>query len=310
MRDPEERQRHFVIPDKKEENYDQPAVRRRGLVRDEEDEKREEKPANPRARRTLRERELEEEEEVRSLRDGRKRRTMREREKEEEDEARSLRGSRKRRAMKQADADDEEDEYDDEPRPRAPKVVRVFAWIALVVILFTCGYAATNYFFAWSDKQGGERIGGVYGSGAEVAENTPPQESAPSNAQYSIYVPDGQSFQTRAIEIKPGGTREDDIRKVLSMYIDSLKETKAMDPAVSVTNVFQSGEWLYVDLTAAFHGSIKKLGKDKAAQTLNGMLNTMRDNFPPVKKIKFYVNSKEITDKTPVDLSTAWTEGR
>lgn len=290
MRDPEERQRHFVIRDKKDENYDQPAVRRRGLVREDEDEareEREEKPSRPRARRTLREREMEEEEEVRSLR-----------------------GSRKRKAMKRADFDDE-DEYDEEEqRPRAPKIVRIFAWIALAVILFTCGYVATNYFFAWSDKQGGERIGSVYGSGAEVAETAAQQEPAPSNAQYSIYVPDGQSFQTRAIEIKPGGTREDDIQKVLSMYIDSLKETKAMDPAVSVTNVFQSGEWLYVDLTAAFQSSIKKLGKDKAAQALNGMLNTMRDNFPPVKKIKFYVNSKEITDKTPVDLTTAWTEGR
>ena len=230
---------------------------------------------------------------------------------EEEEEVRSLRGSRKRKTMKRAEIDDEEDyEDDEEQRPRAPKIVRIFAWIALVVILFTCGYVATNYFFAWSDKQGGERIGSVYGSGAEVAKTAAQQEPAPSNAQYSIYVPDGQSFQTRAIELKPGATREDDMQKVLSMYIDSLKETKAMDPAVSVTNVFQSGEWLYVDMTAAFQSSIKKLGKDKAAQALNGMLNTMRDNFPPVKKIKFYVNSKEITEKTPVDLTTAWTEGR
>ena len=294
MRDPEERQRHFVIRDKKEENYDQPAVRRRGLVReeDEEREEQEEKPRRPRARRTLREREMEEEEEVRSLR-----------------------GSRKRKTMKRAEIDDEEDyEDDEEQRPRAPKIVRIFAWIALVVILFTCGYVATNYFFAWSDKQGGERIGNVYGSGAEVAETqqTAGQETgeAPSDARYSIYIPEGSSFQTRAIELKPGGTREDDMQKVLSMYIDSLKETKAMDPAVSVTNVFQSGEWLYVDLTAAFQSSIKKLGKEKATQALNGMLNTMRDNFPPVKKIKFYVNAKEITEKTPVDLTGAWTEGR
>ena len=254
---------------------------------DEEREEQEEKPRRPRARRTLREREM-----------------------EEEEEARSLRGSRKRKTMKREDFDDEDEYDDDEQRPRAPKIVRIFAWIALVVILFTCGYVATNYFFAWSDKQGGERIGSVYGSGAEVAETAAQQEPAQSNAQYSIYVPDGQSFQTRAIELKPGATREDDMQKVLSMYIDSLKETKAMDPAVSVTNVFQSGEWLYVDMTAAFQSSIKKLGKDKAAQALNGMLNTMRDNFPPVKKIKFYVNSKEITEKTPVDLTTAWTEGR
>ncbi len=295
MRDPEEKQRHFVIRDKKEENYDQPAVRRRGLIRAEAHEERAEqeaKPRSPRARRSLREREM-----------------------EEEEEARSLRGSRKRKTMKRADFDEEDDYEDDEySRPRAPKIVRIFAWVALVVILFTCGYVATNYFFAWSDKQGGGRIGNVYGSGAEVAAEAPPsgQEAGtePAGARYSIYVPEGTSFQTRAIDLKPGGTREEDMQKVLSMYIDSLKETKAMDPAVSVTNVFQSGEWLYVDLTPAFQSSIKKLGKDKAEQALNGMLNTMRDNFPPVKKIKFYVSSKEITDKTPVDLTDAWTEGR
>ncbi len=285
MRDPEERQRHFVIRDRKEEDYDQPAVRRRGLSREDAEERAEqdETPRKPRARRTLREREMEEEEEVRSLR-----------------------GSRKRKTMRKPDFEDDDADDDDYQRPRAPKIVRFFAWGALVVILFTCGYAATNDFFRRADKKGGERIGSVYGSGSEIAE-TAAQDSQPAaNAKYSVYVPDGTSFQTRSIEIKQGGTREDDIQKVLSMYIDSLKETKAMDTSVSVNNVFQGGDWLYVDLTPAFQSSIKKLGKDKAPQILNGMLNTVRDNFPPVKKIKFYVNSKEITDKTPVDLTKPW----
>lgn len=280
MREPEERQRHFVIPDKKEEDYDKPAVRRRGVMPEEDKESEDEKPRKPRARRTLREREQ-----------------------EEEEEARSLRGSRKRRKIKQEEFD--EDEFDDEEeRPRAPKIVRIFAWAALVVILFTAGYVATNFFFAWSDKRGGERIGNVYGSGAEVAENA--EQSGAPQARYNIYIPDGESFQTRAIELKPGGTREEDVQRVLSMYVDSLKETKALDPAVSVSSVFQSGEWLYVDLTAAFQSSIKKLKKEEATKILNGMANTMRDNFPPISKIKFYVNSKEITDKTPVDLTGAW----
>ena len=283
MREPEERQRHFVIPDKKEEDYDQPAVRRRGVMpdrggRQDEDE---EKPRKPRARRTLREREQ-----------------------EEEEEARSLRGSRKRRRIKQEDFDEEEYEDDEDSRPKAPKIVRIFAWAALIVILFTVGYVATNLFFAWSDKRTGERIGNVYGSGAEVAATAGNETAAQS--RYNIYIPDGTSFQTRAIELKPGGTREEDIQRVLSMYVDSLKETKSLDPAVSVTSVFQSGEWLYVDLTEAFQSSIKQLKKEEATQLLNGMANTMRDNFPPVNKIKFYVNSKEFADKTPVDLTGAW----
>ena len=33
---------------------------------------------------------------------------------------------------------------------------------------------------------------------------------------------------------------------------------------------------------------------------------TVSSNFPPVKKIKFYIDGKEATDKTPVDLTQPW----
>ncbi len=290
MRDPEERRRHFVIPDKKDENYDRPAIRRRAQVSEEDGEERAPREEKPRA--------------------ARPRRTLREREMEEEEDLRSRRGSRRRRMIKQEEFDDDEEDFDDDDyrRPKAPKVVRIFAWAALVVILFTVGYVATNYFFAWSDKRGGERIGNVYGSGEEAARTPAEEETRPKAAgsRYSVYIPEGSSFRTRSIELQPGGTREEDIKKVLSMYIDSLKETKLMDPQAAVNNVFQGGEWLYVDMTQPFLDSVKKLKKEQAAGVLNGMLNTMRDNFTPVKKLKFYINSKEITDKKPVDLTGAW----
>ena len=38
MRDSEGRQRHFVIRDKKDESYDSPSVRRRGVIKEREEE--------------------------------------------------------------------------------------------------------------------------------------------------------------------------------------------------------------------------------------------------------------------------------
>ena len=175
-----------------------------------------------------------------------------------------------------------------------------------MIILFACGYLATNYFFNWSDKKGGERIGSVYGTGSEVKESAATEETAASNTKYTLYLPDGEGFQSRGIDITGGGTREEDIAKVMSMYVDSLKETKALDPAVSINEIFQSGDWLYLNMTPTFQSSLKSLGKAKAEKLLSGFTKTVQENFPPLKKVKFYVNSKEITDKNPVDLTQPW----
>ncbi len=285
MRDSEGRQRHFVIQDKKDESYDSPSVRRRGIIKGREEEAEEvlEEPRAPRPRKSLREREMEEEEESRTLRRGRGKKRL----KEEEDY-------------------DYEEEDEENYGSKAPKIVRVFAWVALMIILFACGYLATNYFFSWSDKKGGERIGSVYGTGSEVKESAATEETPASNTKYTLYLPDGDGFQSRGIDITGGGTREEDIAKVMSMYVDSLKETKALDPAVSINEIFQSGDWLYLNMTPSFQSSLKSLGKAKAEKLLSGFTKTVQENFPPLKKVKFYVNSKEITDKTPVDLTQPW----
>ena len=124
--------------------------------------------------------------------------------------------------------------------------------------------------------------------------------------KYTIYVPEGDGFQSRSIEITGGGTKEDDISKVMSMYVDSLKETKALDPAAAINELFQSGDWLYINMTPSFQSSLKSLGKAKAERLLSGFVKTARENFPPLRKIKFYINAKEIADKNPVDLTQPW----
>ena len=287
MKDYEGRKRQFVIREKKEESYDAPSVRRRNRINDESiPEETPEPPRAPRQRKSLREREMEEEAENR----------------------RSFRGGRRRDA--EEDYDEPEDEgYDEEPVSKAPKVVRFFAWMALLAILFAGGYLATNFYFNWSDKKGGERIGSVYGSGSEVKSAETAAQSAnasSSSIKYTIYVPEGDAFKSREIDIIRGNTREEDIKKVMSMYIDSLKETKLLDPSVNVKGIYQSGDILFLDMPKSFLSSLKGIGKDKAAQVLNGIQKTAAENFAPITRIKFYADSKEIQEKTPLDLSKPW----
>lgn len=297
MRETDERPRRFTQRQERDTEREESSARRaggreRGRFRDEEEQP-------PRRsftqRKSLRERELEEEEED-LRRSGRN--------------APSGRRGHTERNMR--DSEDYEEDYsedeDELERKKAPLLVRLFAWAALLVIFFVCGYFGANYFFNWADKRGGPKVGDVVGSAADVRQNQQVEVSADSdngNVNYKIYVPDGKSFKERDAAIKKG-IPESDMDKVLSMYLDGLKEINMLDDSVKTLNLFRSDDTLYLDLTGSFRTSLGKLGADKGASVIDGIVRTMKENFSPVAKVKFYIDGKEPKDKQPVDLTKVW----
>lgn len=293
MRDPEERPRQFAVR-KKRDDFDEPAVRRRKL-RDEDEA--------PRRRRVFAE---EEEENDGKASPGflKRRATLREREQEEAEEAGQSRSRFHRGRQQEEEEEEDYDEEEEEEGRKAPRVVRIFVWIALLAILFALGYLGANYFFSLADRRG-SRVGNVYGSGSEVQQAQSADTAAPAaagTATYDIYVPDGGKLTKRSIDIQKGLV-EDDIAKVASVFVDSLKETNALAGDVSVLNVFRNGDCLYLDMSGSFQASLKKLGADSGKLVVSGLVKTMEKDFDPVAKIKFYVDGKESVMKTPVDLT-------
>lgn len=229
------------------------------------------------------------------------RRSLRERDAEEERPVYS-----KSRQKPPEEFDDEDDYYEESGSTKAPKLVRIFAWIALLAIFFTGGYVGANYLFNRADR-GGVRIGGAVGSVAEVREGTGlPSAEGLGEAEYKLYLPlAGGDFEERNIKIRKG-LPEEDIQRILTVYTDGLKELAYFEPGVRVLNIFRSGDWLYVDMSGDFLKSVKALGKEKSTLALTGMVRTMQENFPPIKKVKFYVEGKESKDKNPIDIENAW----
>ncbi|MDR3354706.1 MAG: GerMN domain-containing protein [Synergistaceae bacterium] len=222
---------------------------------------------------------------------------------------------REKRAMREHEEwdDVEEDEYDDydyEKRRKAPLLFRLLAWSSLIVIFFAAGYGLTSFAFKWLDDREGRKtpqnLATTPEEAATVISHARSDDTKDSGyVTVMISVPEGDRFVTRPIQCV-GSLREDAVKQALSSYMDAVKEGKMLDPAASNLNIFLSGEWLYLNMNRSFLESLKTLGAEKSRVLLTGLVKTMADNFTPVSKIKFYVEGKEVLDKTPIDLTMPW----
>lgn len=204
------------------------------------------------------------------------------------------------------------EEDDEEVVKKAPMPLRLLAWVSLIAIFFAVGYGATSMIFKWMDDRGGRRHPDNYVVNEReaeklIAETKSADETAvrDDSVLCTLSIPDGDAFSTRQIRCS-GSIREDNIQQTLSAYLDAVKEGKLLDPAATSLNVFQSGDWLYINMNKNFMSSLKTLGASKSKLLLTGLVKTISDNFSPISKVKFYIDGSEIKDKDPVDLSMPW----
>ena len=229
--------------------------------------------------------------------------------------------SEKRELIKRGEWEEEEDV---ETHNRAPLVFRLLAWTSIVVIFFAVGYGATSLAFKWLDRNalenGTPRTPVNLADTPDEARNMLSRTSGRGDSPLSgdlaaqgrdiyvtvtISVPDGDSFKTRRIRCS-GALTEDTIKQTLAAYMDAMKESQMLNAGAQDLNIFQSGEWLYLNMSGDFLESIKTLGEEKSRLMLTGLVKTMSDNFPPVNKVKFYIDGKEVRDKKPIDLTLPW----
>ncbi|MDR1915691.1 MAG: GerMN domain-containing protein [Synergistaceae bacterium] len=207
-------------------------------------------------------------------------------------------------------------EEDDESPEKANIFFRLIAWVSLVAIFFAVGYGVTSLVFKWMDNRGEGRTPSNLVRTPEEAQDLLSQQISVARSEdvtpesdsfmlVTISIPDGSSFLTRQIRC-PAGLREDAMKLTLSAYMDAMKESQMLGSGAQSLNIFQSGDWLYLNMNKDFLDSIKSLGSDKSRLLLTGMVKTMSDNFAPVNKIKFYIEGEEVRDKRPVDLTMPW----
>jgi hypothetical protein len=158
----------------------------------------------------------------------------------------------------------------EERNEKAPLLYRLLAWVSLIVIFFAVGYGVTSMIFNWMDREHPKVLQTNIVSTPEEAldlitesKSEDETERKPPFQTFTLSIPDGASFVTRQIRCE-GTLREDTMQQTLSAYMDAVKESKMLDPVANSLNIFQSGDWLYLNVNQNFLDSIKSLGQEKA----------------------------------------------
>ncbi len=209
--------------------------------------------------------------------------------------------------------DDAEEDYDEDyERHRAPLAVRILAMLVFLAVIFAAGYYGTGYIadvIGHKDRNAGENTAEKSTATLPESKNKPAKNETHTaktaeTATYKLYIPNGKDFSVRSVEIARG-TVEQDMKKLIEMYFENLRETGTVSSDAAILNLFKSDNLLYLNLNGGFESNIAKLDEKQAAALITGMLSTLKDNFS-VRKIKFYINSRQPGVKQPVDLSELW----
>ena len=210
-----------------------------------------------------------------------------------------------------------DDYYDDDtPEPirgveptkrKAPLMLRFLAWCGVILFCFVVGYMGTSYVLLLMDKQsmlkpetfGNDEMSLLSSDNAEFASDA---KLDMQKTKVSIYYPQNETIAEDKIEII-AQTREDNISEII---LKLLERSGLFGKDVYVKHVFRNVDTVYIDLSAPFLQSLSSGGAKASALFITGVVRTMKDNFQPIEKVRFLVDSKVVTSGAPVDLTATW----
>jgi hypothetical protein len=192
-------------------------------------------------------------------------------------------------------------------RPKAPLLLRVLAWCGVILLCFVVGYIGTSYMLKLLEKQIFFKPEGrgrnqealeVFLSGDNAADVRLDMQKT----TLSLFYPKDDTLVEEKADVI-ARTREDNIQDAV---LRLLSLSGLFDSGVSVKHVFRNADTVYLDFSGAFVSALSAAGARSSTLFITGIVRTMRDNFPPVTKVRFLVDSKIASTGSPVDLTAVW----
>ncbi|MDO4219190.1 MAG: hypothetical protein Q4C78_04290 [Synergistaceae bacterium] len=203
---------------------------------------------------------------------------------------------------------------------KSPAIVRHLAFLAFIMLAFLAGYYLcggvlhlTNFQPSSNQPQVEQQSDNVSVPGQNnVTQPVNPSDTtttSPNNSAvktYTIFVPKSGSLTPVNIEQKIASSNEQMLKGVLNLYLDSVKEVGLLSISTSLTEVWIAGNTLYLSMNQNFLSDLRRLNASNATILMRGFLRTVNTNMSSIKRLKVFVDSQEITDTKPIDLTSTW----
>ncbi len=195
-------------------------------------------------------------------------------------------------------------------KPKAPFLLRVLAWGGVILLCFVAGYIGTSYMLKLLEKQSflkpEDRVQNQQDLetflSADNAVDAAKVKLDMQKATVSLFYPKDGILMEESAEIITR-TREDNIQEVLHKL---LVLSGMFGKDVRVEHVFRNLDTVYLDFSGPFVSALTAAGAKPSTLFITGIVRTMRNNFAPISKIRFLVDSKIVTAGSPVDLTATW----
>lgn len=229
-----------------------------------------------------------------------------EREYEERIEARRRRSGNPSESTRRDNRDNRDN------RTKAPLLLRVLAWCGVILLCFVAGYLGTNYMLRYLEKQvllkPDGRVTNAQDAQALLSADSAADSDVPDmrldmqKATLTLFYPkDGVLMEESADIISR--TREENIQEAVHrlMVLSGL-----FGKDIRVTHVFRNADTVYLDFSGGFIPALSAAGARPSTLFITGIVRTLRDNFSPITRVRFLVDSKITSTGSPVDLTATW----
>lgn len=193
------------------------------------------------------------------------------------------------------------------PQNKAPWVVRLFVWTALVLIFLAVGFYGSGLLFRMLDKKGMLPIDGVISNAKDLPSvmNVSDRDNITvgKNIDLKIYTLFQGSMGQGQLRII-GDYQEANIAKALAAVFASSDDKAVKD--LRPSHLFRDGVTLYVDMPGAFVNALADLDAKAAWSLREALCRTVVENFPPINRVRFLTDDRYATDVNELDLSKTW----
>ncbi|NLL36117.1 MAG: GerMN domain-containing protein [Fretibacterium sp.] len=199
-------------------------------------------------------------------------------------------------------------------RKKAPLLLRFLSWVGVILLCFVAGYLGTSWMmrflstrFLLKPEGNVENAQDLKEFEARSRERERALEKGASplqGATVRLYHPEGGGLKEVAFHAV-SSVQEENIRDSVLKLL-SLSGPEVAGKNVELRHVFRKADTVFLDFSDSFASALSALGAQSSSLLITGIVRTLRDNFPPIDKVRFLINSRVTNSGAPVDLTVPW----